>query len=564
MSQQSPLAQSQIAQQQIAQQSQIVQQSQTAQQQIAQQSQIIQQSQQPQIAQQSPMDQCMNQQQLSNLPALPQPMSTLDQQGNVTPITSPTSCAVQMTSDSQMAANYPDPYGSINMMGSVSSYNSMVGYNSSCSMTSPMTSPMTNMTSPMTNMASPMTSPLGGQISGPMNSQMSTMASSNLMTTMATTGGYTPQSMDMPLDSGLGQQTQMQPSLLPSCQQPVVLEQQSIGQSISPIAQPIGQQTMTSPIAQQSLTPQSLSQQPLTPQSIAQSMPSQAMTPAISQTIIKQEPQQTAPQNQTQSAGPQLVRTPIGVKPPAKTQFQSLLGYLLKQLEKRDSQEFFYWPVTDLIAPGYSKIITKPMDFSKIKQKISLNSYENLIQFRSDVKLMCDNAMTYNRPETIYYKAAKKLWYYAREKIFSRESVLDLVKLYQGVTNYELGLTCADYSDSEQINMENYDYPMSDEMTPEQAQFMKEQGKAKREDEMTADEILDEVRKTAREAADRLSLEKPNGAHYTLLRQLDNGTTSLAIVGSSVNGYQEEKFVNLESIVGKLTEGAPHLPGKLL
>ncbi len=28
---------------------------------------------------------------------------------------------------------------------------------------------------------------------------------------------------------------------------------------------------------------------------------------------------------------------------------------------------------------------------------------------QGDFKLMCDNAMVYNRPETVYYKAAKKL-----------------------------------------------------------------------------------------------------------------------------------------------------------
>lgn len=31
------------------------------------------------------------------------------------------------------------------------------------------------------------------------------------------------------------------------------------------------------------------------------------------------------------------------------------------------------------------------------------------VHFQADFKLMCDNAMVYNRPETVYYKAAKKL-----------------------------------------------------------------------------------------------------------------------------------------------------------
>lgn len=57
------------------------------------------------------------------------------------------------------------------------------------------------------------------------------------------------------------------------------------------------------------------------------------------------------------------------------------MEYLVKTLEKRDSQQFFAWPVTDLIAPGYSNIINQPMDFSTMKQKISDNQYNNLVEF---------------------------------------------------------------------------------------------------------------------------------------------------------------------------------------
>lgn len=33
----------------------------------------------------------------------------------------------------------------------------------------------------------------------------------------------------------------------------------------------------------------------------------------------------------------------------------------------------------------------------------------SIVVLQADFKLMCDNAMVYNRPETVYYKAAKKL-----------------------------------------------------------------------------------------------------------------------------------------------------------
>ena len=85
-------------------------------------------------------------------------------------------------------------------------------------------------------------------------------------------------------------------------------------------------------------------------------------------------------------------------------------------------------------------IIKHPMDFSTMKDKITTNDYKTITEFKvrgnmylllylilrvesihrfeslfsvlffqADFKLMCDNAMIYNRPETVYYKAAKKL-----------------------------------------------------------------------------------------------------------------------------------------------------------
>uniref|UniRef100_A0A8C3G794 Bromodomain containing 7 n=1 Tax=Cyclopterus lumpus TaxID=8103 RepID=A0A8C3G794_CYCLU len=70
---------------------------------------------------------------------------------------------------------------------------------------------------------------------------------------------------------------------------------------------------------------------------------------------------------------------------------------------------FFSFPVTDLIAPGYSMIIRRPMDFSTIKDKVKKNYYQSLDELKMDFRVMCENAMIYNKPETIYHKAARKL-----------------------------------------------------------------------------------------------------------------------------------------------------------
>ncbi|XP_033849696.2 bromodomain-containing protein 9-like isoform X4 [Acipenser ruthenus] len=105
------------------------------------------------------------------------------------------------------------------------------------------------------------------------------------------------------------------------------------------------------------------------------------------------------------------------------TPLQQLLEHFLRQLQRKDPHGFFSFPVTDAIAPGYSMIIKHPMDFSTIKDKIEINEYKSVTEFKADFKLMCDNAMVYNRPETVYYKAAKKLLH-TGFKMMSKAAIL--------------------------------------------------------------------------------------------------------------------------------------------
>ncbi|XP_055003636.1 bromodomain-containing protein 9 isoform X3 [Sorex araneus] len=102
---------------------------------------------------------------------------------------------------------------------------------------------------------------------------------------------------------------------------------------------------------------------------------------------------------------------------------QRLLEHFLRQLQRKDPHGFFAFPVTDAIAPGYSMIIKHPMDFGTMKDKIIANEYKSVTEFKADFKLMCDNAMTYNRPDTVYYKLAKKILH-AGFKMMSRAALL--------------------------------------------------------------------------------------------------------------------------------------------
>ncbi|KAM9192296.1 bromodomain-containing protein 7-like isoform 2-T3 [Dugong dugon] len=108
-----------------------------------------------------------------------------------------------------------------------------------------------------------------------------------------------------------------------------------------------------------------------------------------------------------------------------QTPLQEALNELMRQLQRKDPRAFFSFPVTDLIAPGYSMIIKHPMDFSTMKEEIRNNAYQSIEELKDHFKLMCTNAMIYNKPETIYYKAAKKLLH-SGMKILSQERIQSL------------------------------------------------------------------------------------------------------------------------------------------
>lgn len=139
-----------------------------------------------------------------------------------------------------------------------------------------------------------------------------------------------------------------------------------------------------------------------------------------------------------------------------------LLEHLIKALEKRDPHQFFAWPVTDEIAPNYSSIISKPMDFSTIRQKIDENEYRSIDEFTEDFKLICDNATKYNHPETVYHKAAKRLLQVGM-RLLQPENLIrtlrPLIGYMRELTTKELGfeLPSGDGLEQEPMNIDSAD-----------------------------------------------------------------------------------------------------------
>jgi hypothetical protein len=71
--------------------------------------------------------------------------------------------------------------------------------------------------------------------------------------------------------------------------------------------------------------------------------------------------------------------------------------------------KIFYHPVTDAIAPLYSKIITSPMAFATMEKKVATSEYKCFAAFEYDVNLILRNCMHYNGNSTIFYKIAKDM-----------------------------------------------------------------------------------------------------------------------------------------------------------
>ncbi|RUS23026.1 hypothetical protein BC937DRAFT_93382, partial [Endogone sp. FLAS-F59071] len=94
------------------------------------------------------------------------------------------------------------------------------------------------------------------------------------------------------------------------------------------------------------------------------------------------------------------------------------LDKLLKKLMIHRAAAPFNKPVDPITenVPHYTQIITKPMDFSTIEQKLKAGKYRNMANFSADVKLVFENCYKFNTPEHTLSEQAKLL-----ENIFDKE-----------------------------------------------------------------------------------------------------------------------------------------------
>uniref|UniRef100_A0A671LUB9 Bromodomain-containing protein 7-like n=1 Tax=Sinocyclocheilus anshuiensis TaxID=1608454 RepID=A0A671LUB9_9TELE len=220
-----------------------------------------------------------------------------------------------------------------------------------------------------------------------------------------------------------------------------------------------------------------------------------------------------------------------------QTPLQEALSQLIRQLQRKDPSAFFSFPVTDLIAPGYSLIIKRPMDFSTMKEKVKKEQYQSLEELKLDFKVMCENALIYNKPETIYYKAAKKLLHsgmkiLSKERLDSLKQSIEFMAGLQTSSSHsaEDGEDEGGTSDAVKENSSVMD--TSDNSQSPRVGNKDTPSRASKDDaqKSQAEKDLEEIKKIVEESGGKLSNRSLQCEQLEFERRKSDGSTTLGIL----------------------------------
>ena len=111
-----------------------------------------------------------------------------------------------------------------------------------------------------------------------------------------------------------------------------------------------------------------------------------------------------------------------------KRQLNRWISSGIAEMKDKDPQQCFLNPVTDAIAPGYSKIINRPMCISTMEHKVASLSYNSVTDWEDDVQLMFKNCIEYNKgPSGKWFRDEAK----RQNKLFRDEIFPHARRLYQ-------------------------------------------------------------------------------------------------------------------------------------
>ncbi len=101
-----------------------------------------------------------------------------------------------------------------------------------------------------------------------------------------------------------------------------------------------------------------------------------------------------------------------------RTSFFKQCQNVLKLLNNHSSSWPFKKPVNLEEVPDYTDHIKHPMDLETMDKRLETREiYVNKESFRRDLQLIFDNAKSYNKPNTIYYRYAVNLEEYIKPHV---------------------------------------------------------------------------------------------------------------------------------------------------
>ena len=103
--------------------------------------------------------------------------------------------------------------------------------------------------------------------------------------------------------------------------------------------------------------------------------------------------------------------TKVAVEEDEKTykQWKRSILLLWKSISNHKWANVFMSPVTDDIAPSYSKVVAFPMDLTTLRRRIENGVIRSDLEFARDILLMFQNAFVYNNSDHEIYKLALEM-----------------------------------------------------------------------------------------------------------------------------------------------------------
>lgn len=253
-----------------------------------------------------------------------------------------------------------------------------------------------------------------------------------------------------------------------------------------------------------------------------------------------------------------------------KEPFYKLLAYYIKYLEKNDRKAMFRFPVTETIAPGYSNVITRPMDFATMRRRLRLGSYPSVAHLMADFHLICCNACKYNKPNTAVFKEAKRIQREGRQ-LFTPERFKRLLQCFTWLDKVP--------SDSARLNFGAYDLTNKkpgqiDESSLPSRLSPKPQPNTVGcfdaiADDMSADEILAQAKEASAAIAAKLA-SKPYQVKYGMVEDVEpkaDGTVTLRVLNPSAavtTTSDGTRQVTIGTLAGRVQSNASDGTGRLM